>query len=103
MISWLLLYWIEITGWSIALLSIFFTAVWRYKLWDEKRINRARKAAKAKEELSLQIKELQKDLEAANNRIDKLSDLCQSQIETNKKALAISSYNKGRIDQINKD
>ena len=101
MTDWLGLYWIELTGWSIALLSIFLTVAWRYKLWDEKRINRARRAAKAKEELSLQINELKKDLEAANNRIDKLSNLCQSQIDTNKKALAMSAYNKGRIDQIN--
>lgn len=34
-------------------------------------------------------------------RVHKLSRMVETQIETNKRALAISAYNKGQIDQIN--
>tara|TARA_R110002051_G_scaffold114470_1_gene187374 strand:+ start:1089 stop:1382 length:294 start_codon:yes stop_codon:yes gene_type:complete len=95
--------WREITGWSIAMLGIFLTATWRYKLWDERRIAKNTLAAKSKEKHAVEINALKKDLEALHNRIDKLSLLCQSQIDTNKKAIALSAYNKGRIDQINID
>jgi len=38
-----------------------------------------------------------------DGRVNKLSTLCESQIESNKTALAASAYNTGRIDQLKKN
>ena len=47
--------WKELIGWSIALLGIFSTAVWRYKLWDERRKSKNRATAKYKEGIALEL------------------------------------------------
>ena len=91
--------WKDIATWSISLLGIAAACVYRYKQLDENKRKRAAIQAKKKEELALQIRELQKDLEAANARIDKLSNLCQDQIKSNKIAYGKAMRVEGRLDE----
>ncbi len=55
MIDFIGQYWQVLIGWSITLLAIFSTAVWRFKLWDERRIAKNTATAKYKESIALEF------------------------------------------------
>ncbi len=70
-------YWVEFTGLIVAILGLFSAAIYRYKQLDEQRRKKASAEAKRREDLALKIKDLQKNDQALEERVDRLSKLCE--------------------------
>ena len=84
-------HWAELVGWTIGVLGL----VWRYKVWDQ---NRKDKAATAETRLAMIESRLNHLDDPLTGRVNKLSILTENQIETNKKSWALANYVKGRLD-----
>ena len=70
-------YWVEITGLIVAILGLFSAAIYRYKQLDEHRRKKVAATAKRREASALEIKDLQKNNQALEDRVDRLSKLCE--------------------------
>ena len=70
-------FWLEIVMVVIAFLGLFSAVIYRYKQLDESKRRRVSATAKRREAQALEIKDLQKNNQALEDRVNRLSRLCE--------------------------
>jgi len=83
----------------LAALGVIIGIVYKITILNEARLKRKRDYKRANEEKITELEKRMYRLDSKDGRINKLSDLCQSQIKSNKLALSNAAYVKGRIDE----
>jgi len=70
-------FWLEIVMVIVAVLGLFSAVIYRYKQLDENKRKRVASTAKRREAQALEIKDLQKNNQALEDRVNRLSRLCE--------------------------
>ena len=83
----------------LAGLGVVIGIVYKLTILNEARLKQKRDYKRFVEKQLNDLDKRMYNLDNEDGRINKLSDLCQSQIKSNKLALSNSAYVKGRIDE----